>query len=205
MKNIFEENKVDWTTVDEYQKEATLSGFCMAMAECDKLLNYILTAQGYRGQTIYEKIRSSRDRYSDLEGLAQALETKENIFMEYDKSVSKQDVEMAIKQYKQAILDLTEKEIPDIGVWGRFRAWVDYHFLFKPGTFRRTVFWVLGIVLVILILDNTEIGKSIVSFFAKLLYSSFSFLTILGLVIVLGVLAVIGLTIYIERSKRKKP
>jgi len=80
MKDLFEENKIDWTTIDDYQNEGTLSGLCMALAECDKLLNYILNSQNYQGRTIYEKISQARARFSDLNSLAKALEIKEDIF-----------------------------------------------------------------------------------------------------------------------------
>ena len=108
MKDFFEENKIDWTTIKEYEGEGTLSSLCMALAESDKLLNYILNAQGYRGVTIFEKIHEAKARFSNLENLAKALEVKENIFELYDKEVSKDDIKRAVKYYQEAIVDLVE-------------------------------------------------------------------------------------------------
>ena len=87
MKDFFEETAIDWTTIKDYQGEGTLSGLCMALAESDKLLDYILKNQHYRGKNIYGRIREAKSRFSNLNQLATALETKESIFEQYNKEV----------------------------------------------------------------------------------------------------------------------
>ena len=202
MKDFFEENKIDWTTIDEYQKEGTLAGLCMALAESDKLLNYILTNQNYRGENIYEKIRDAKNRFTDLNNLAKALEIKENIFSEYEKEISKEDIKTALKHYRQAITDLVEVDKPDIGLLARMNSWFNYYFVYQPGVFRKIAIWFLAIILSLIILDTTHPGQKLVSFLAGLFFKAANWLIIGGIFFRALVIIVIGTIIYFEKRNK---
>jgi len=203
MKDLFEENKIDWATIDDYQNEGTLSGLCMALAECDKLLNYILNSQNYQGRTIFEKISQARARFSDLNNLAKALEIKEDIFAEYDKEVSKDDIKKAIKYYRQAILDLAETNRPDLGLGEKIKSWLNYYLTYHPGFFRKLLGWVIGGILLIIILDITHPGQSLVKFFANLFYRTGSWLVTVGIFAGALIIIVLGVIIYLEKRKKQ--
>jgi len=203
MKDLFEENKIDWTTIDDYQNEGTLSGLCMALAECDKLLNYILNSQNYQGRTIYEKISQARARFSDLNSLAKALEIKEDIFAEYDKEVSKDDIKKALKYYRQAILDLAETNRPDLGFSDKIKSWVNFHLTYHPGFFKKLFSWVIGGILIIIILDITHPGQTLVRFFASLFYRVGGWLITVGIFVGALIVVVLGVIIYLEKRKGK--
>ncbi len=202
MKDLFEETTIDWTTIKDYQGEGTLSGLCMALAESDKLLDYILKNQHYRGKNIYERIREAKSRFSDLNQLATALETKESIFEQYNKEVSKEDIRKAIKYYRQAILDLTESDKPDVGLGGKISSWFSYYFLFKPGVFKRVVFWFVFAVLLLFIFDITNPGQRLVHFFTNLVGAASGWLVTLGIFFGVLIIIVIGVIIYFEKRKK---
>ena len=202
MKDFFEETTIDWTTIKDYEGEGTLAGLCMALAESDKLLDYILKNQHYRGKNIYERIREAKSRFSDLNQLAAALETKESIFEQYNKEVSKEDIRKAIKFYRQAILDLTESERPDVGLASRISAWFNYYFLFKPGFFKRVVFWFVFAVLLLFIFDITNPGQRLVRIFTNLVGAASGWLITLGIFFGALIIIVIGVIIYFERKKK---
>lgn len=202
MKDLFEETTIDWTTIKDYQEEGTLSGLCMALAESDKLLDYILKNQHYRGKNIYERIREAKSRFSDLNQLATALETKESIFEQYNKEVSKEDIRKAIKYYRQAILDLTESDKPDVGLGGKISSWFSYYFLFKPGVFKRLVFWFVFAVLLLFIFDITNPGQRLVHFFTNLVGAASGWLVTLGIFFGVLIIIVIGVIIYFEKRKK---
>jgi hypothetical protein len=204
MKDLFEENKIDWQTIDEYEKEGNFASLCMALAESDKLLNYILVTQGYRGDNIFEKIREAKNRFTDLHGLASGLEIKESIFEEYDKEVSKDDVEKAIKHYKQAIKDLSENDQPDTGLLEKINAWIDFHFIYNRGFFRRLIIWFVSIIFSLIVLDTTHPGQALAHFFVNLVFKVSNFLVIFGIAVGALFLIIIGFVIYFEKRKKKK-
>jgi len=204
MKDFFEENKIDWSTIEEYEGERTLSGFCMALAECDKLLNYILTAQGYKGDTVFKKIHQAKTRFSDLSHLAFAMEIKENIFNDYEKEVSKDDIKTAIKYYRQAVKDLAESSQPDIGFMARIKAWYDYYLVYNPEGLKKSIIYFLVGVVILILLDTTNPGMAIVGFLVDLFSKIGKWLIILGIAVgVFLVLSVVVVIVYEKKNKGK--
>ena len=203
MKDFFDENVIDWRTIDDYQNEGTLAGLCMGLAESDKLLNYILTQQHYLGKNVYEKIHEAKGRFSDLKNLARALEVKESIFVEYDQEVSKEDIKMALKYYREAILDLTENKKPDSGAFERISSWINYNFIFHSGRFRKVVISFLVAIFLLIILDVTHPGQAIVHFLTSLLFKAGNWFLVAGVFVVGIVIIVLGVIIYFEKKNRK--
>jgi len=203
MKDFFEENKIDWTTIDEYLKEGTLAALCMALAECHKLLNYILTSQGYRGDSIYEKIHEAKNRFTNLNNLAKGMEIRESIFEEYDKEISKEEIRNAIKFYQEAIKDLAESDMPDVGLVGKIRAWFVFHFLYNRRFFRKLAVWFLVVVLLLIILDATHPGQVIVHYLATLFFKISNFLIITSIAVGVLILIIVGVIFYFEARRKK--
>ena len=71
---------IDWSTINNYKKEGSIPGLCMALAESHKLLDYFLDKKAYPGRNIYEKVKAAKDTFSDLVGLANAMDTAEALF-----------------------------------------------------------------------------------------------------------------------------
>lgn len=196
-----EKSVIDWTPIDQYQKEGTKSGLGMALVECDKLLNHLLHLKGYKGKTIYERIASAKDAIHDLGGLAYALEIKENLLSEFDKEVSEKELRRAIEKYKETIQDVEQSQIPEVGLVDLAKRNLDYYFIGKPDRFRRFVLWFLTIIIGVIVLDNTHIGQQIVHFIAGLFQGAISWLFVVGIII--GIVILLSL-IFLAIGKKRK-
>jgi ABC-type multidrug transport system permease subunit len=205
VKEFYDDSEIiDWSTIEEYENEGTNAGHLMALAECDKLLNYLLQQQSYRGKTIFERIKNAKDRFSDLSGLASAMEIKENVFSEYDKQVTIKEVEQAVSQYKTAIKDIASGEPVDLGFVDKIKSYLEYQFLEKPGTIRRIILWFFGFVFLIILLDTTHFGQGLVHVLARFFSSIFSWLISVVLVLVGVAILVILTIVFLERRKKQR-
>lgn len=192
---------IDWSTINNYKKEGSISGLCMALAESHKLLDYFLDKKSYGGSTIYEKVKMAKDIFSDINGLAKAMEVWEDVFSVYDKELAAKDVREAIDQYHQAITDIAESEVYSISLLDRMRSSINYYLVSQPDKFRKIVVWFLLTVILIMVLDNTHIGQTIMSGLVAIINFLFGGLLIAGLIILGIILIVGGVMIYRDRRK----
>jgi len=196
-----EKSIIDWTPIDQYLKEGTKAGLSMALVECDKLLNHLLHLKGYKGKNVYQRIASAKDAINDLGGLAYALEIKENLLHEFDKDVSEKELRRAIEKYRETIIDIERSQIPEAGLVDLIKRNLDYYFIGKPDRFRRFVLWFLGIVISVIILDNTHIGQKFVHFVASIFGGVISWLFVLGIFV--GIVVLFSLVFLAIGKKRK--
>ncbi len=196
-----EKSIIDWTPVDQYLKEGTKAGLSMALVECDKLLNHLLHLKGYKGKNVYQRIASAKDAINDLGGLAYALEIKENLLYEFDKDVGEKEIRRAIEKYRETIIDIERSQIPEAGLIDLIKRNLDYYFIGKPDRFRRFVLWFLGVVIAVIVLDNTHIGQKFVHFIASIFGGAISWLFVLGILV--GMIVLFSLVFLAIGKKRK--
>lgn len=195
---------IDWSIIKNYQEEGTISGMLMAMLESDKLLNFMLSDMGYPGPTIYHKIKSAREKFTNLSGLMKALEIKEKIFTRYEEKVSTRDVELSIKEYKKAIIDLSSSsDVAPPGFWTKFKSYVDYHYLSQPKNLRNLFIYFLSFVILVLVLDNTHFGQSVIHAVASFFSRFISALIVVVLIILVIFVAIVGFISFLERRNRE--
>ena len=201
----FSKNTIDWTVVDEYISEDSISGLALALCECSKMISYLLNAQGYKGKNIYEKIAQARDRFSDLAGLASALELKEKIIDEYDFHPDKKILQDAIQKCRKAINDLVETEILQMGSWDKAKSTINYYTVFQKEFFKRFLIWFFVISIFIILVDLTNPGKIIVNIFSQIIFKVFSWTLILGFFgVIFLVIIYLIIKFFLKRSRKKK-
>ena len=205
MGKFFEEkNKdiVDWTTIKEYREEGTTAGFCMALSEAHKLLDFMLSDQGYQGDTIHRKIKESRERFTELKKLIDGLEIWEKVFNRYDEKVTIREVEKAISAYQQAIFDLSsDTDYAPLTVIDRLKSWVDLHLISKPENRRRLIIYFLLIIISVLVLDNTHFGQKFIHWLAGLLSGIAIWAIGIAVGLIVIILAISGLISSMEERK----
>ncbi len=172
MPRFFEDKKretIDWSTIKEYREEGTVSGICMALAEVHKLLDVMLSDQGYQGDDILPKIKAARERFTDLKALLDGLEVWQKVFKEYDKKVVLREAEEAISAYEKAIYDLSsETDFAPPTLLDRLKSWLDIQLIARPVQRRRAIAYFLAIVILVLTLDNTHFGQRFINWLAGL-------------------------------------
>jgi hypothetical protein len=201
VRDFFAENKIDWGLVERFEKEANLSGYAMALAECDKLMNFLLVQEGFGGINTSDRVKNARDRFANVNELFGAIETKANVFEKYDRGVSIQELKDSIKIYKESINDLVQGQIKESSTWEKFVSYVQVTYLNKPQTGVNFLLSLSSLVILVLVLDSTHFGRSFVQLLAQI------FRSVLPLAIIILILAGILLALVIAGlfySTRKK-
>jgi hypothetical protein len=90
----------------ETQATSGPAGLKQAVGEADKLLDYVMKARGYSGQTMAERLKRAQSSLSDREAVWQAHKLRNAIAHEvgYDLVVSQ--ARHALEGFKQALKDL---------------------------------------------------------------------------------------------------
>ncbi|MCX6811133.1 MAG: hypothetical protein NT039_00345 [Candidatus Berkelbacteria bacterium] len=193
---------IDWSVIKTYQEEGTISGLLMALLESDKLLNFMLADMGYPGPTIYHKIKSAKERFTNLPGLMKALEIKERVFSRYEEKVTAREVELAVKEYKQAIIDLSSNsDVSPPSLWERMKAYIDYNYVSQPKNLKNLIIYFLIFFIVIFVLDGTHLGQAIIHSIASYFARFISIIIVIALIILALFITVIGFVVFLERRK----
>jgi len=191
-----------WRRVEEYLAEGGVSGLIAALIEADKLLDYHLSEKGYPGENLEEKIHLAGVKFSHLSGLLEARKIRNEILEKVHHKITTLDLEEALAFYKQALLDLALDEEYKIPFFERLFIYLQYWWPKKKKTLKRSFLLLITSVAVIWLLANTSFGQGLVDLVIGLVNLIFSWVFAV-LLLVLGVIAVIGLTIfYFEKKKR---
>jgi hypothetical protein len=82
------------------------SGVKNGLIEADKILDYVLQAKGFNGETMIDRMRLAQDRFSNKEAVWQAHKLRNQIAHEIDKDLVVSQVKKSINDLGQAIKDL---------------------------------------------------------------------------------------------------
>lgn len=98
--------KTKWEEISALMEMGKPSGFKTAVLEADKLLNYVMGALGAEGETIAERLRSFRDKFSDYSGVWQAHILRNKIVHELGHEVFIHEAREAISKFERGLKDL---------------------------------------------------------------------------------------------------
>lgn len=94
-----------WSVIKELPAQGG-NGLRQAILEADKLLDYVLQGQGYRGDTMAERMRSAGSRFSRRNGVWSAHKLRNAVAHEIEFDLVPSQVKSALADYERAIKDL---------------------------------------------------------------------------------------------------
>lgn len=195
---------IDWSVIKTYQEEGTISGLLMALLESDKLLNFMLSDMGYPGPSIYHKIKSAKERFTNLSGLMKALEIKERVFSRYEEKVTAREVELSIKEYKQAIIDLSSNsDVSPPSLWERMKAHIDYNYVSQPKNLKNLIIYFLVFFILVFVLDGTHLGQTIIHSISSYLAKFIGIVVVIALIVLALFIAIVGFIVFLEKRKEE--
>ncbi len=201
MRDFFAENVVDWKIVEKFEREGTISGYCMALAECDKLLNFLLKQEGYSGIRTSDKVKKARDRFANPEDLFRAIEIKANVFEKYEEAVSVQDLKDAIRIYKDSVNDFIQGQVKESTTWEKFISFLQFYFLSRPGFLTNFFLGFLSLIILVLVLDSTHFGQNFIHFLANVFRAILPIVIII--VIILSILLVLTVLVLLYSGQQR--
>lgn len=82
------------------------TGRHLAVMNADKLLDRAMKELGFRGDTMGERLKNGRPRFSDINGVWEAHKLRNRIAHEHDVHISYEQAERAITQLRRGLRDL---------------------------------------------------------------------------------------------------
>lgn len=201
-KDIFEQEEIiDWSVIENYEKEDTIASWSMALAELVKLLHFLLEDQGYLGHSLEEKVKKAKVRFTDIKGLKSSLGIYQKVFKEYGEAVTLLDLKEAVNNLKKAVKDLTaESDFSPPTLLERIKSNCDYYFSDRERFYRWALFFLSGLV-VLFVLDSTHFGQRFISTLAAFFYSILSWLILTGVIIGALLILALGTIFFLGRGK----
>lgn len=77
-----------------------------AIVEADKLLDYVLKARGYEGETMGERLKSAGRDLSFVDDVWEAHKLRNKLVHETEYEADRRLIDRSIKQFRQALKDL---------------------------------------------------------------------------------------------------
>ena len=100
-----EEIRPRWDLIVSTSKTGA-SGLKNSVLEADKLLDYVLKKQGYRGETMAERLKKAQSQLSDRNGTWRAHKLRNTIAHEVGFDLVPSQVNEALRDYEKALKDL---------------------------------------------------------------------------------------------------
>lgn len=97
-----------WTEIAHMQGQGGM-GLKNALMEADKLLDYVMQAQGFTGENMGERLKRHGDRFSDLNGVWAAHKLRNQVAHDVHVDIVKPQVVNAIAALGRGISDLGVK------------------------------------------------------------------------------------------------
>ena len=201
MRDFFAENVVDWKIVEKFESEGTISGYAMALAECDKLLNFLLEQEGYAGVRTIDKVKKALDRFANPQDLLRAIEIKANVFEKYEEAISIQELKDAIRIYRESVNDFVQGQVKESTTWEKFISYLQFNFLSRPGYLVNFLIGFLSLIILVLVLDSTHFGQNFIHALANIFKTILPILIII--LIIFGTLLVLTILVLLYSGKKR--
>lgn len=97
---------VQWHAVEQKIEKGGPTNLQQAVVEADKLVDHCLKQLGVPGESMGERLRHSKERFRDYDGLWKAHKVRNQVVHESKKELLSFEAKQAIGRFKQALTDL---------------------------------------------------------------------------------------------------
>ncbi len=101
-----EKYRVRWLTIEQSLLRDNEASYHLAVMNADKLLDHALRDRGVKGQTMGDRMKFAKDRWSNRNALWTAHKLRNRIAHEPDVRVKYDEARYALAAFKQALKDL---------------------------------------------------------------------------------------------------
>jgi len=162
------ENRINlnWSAVEKALAEGTFSGYKIGILETEKLFADFLDGKKVPGRSIDNKIKYVANFLSRSEQLEYAREIYKKIVEQPHFEISREETKQVIQGYWQAMLDLAEA-LQILSAWQKMNLRFRYFYSQIIRQVKIVGAGLAGLILLILFLYDTAIGKKIASSLGK--------------------------------------
>jgi len=101
-----EHYRIKYLAIENQLKKDETSSHHLSVLNADKLVDQALRDSGIRGETMGERLKSSVNKFSDINGLWNAHKLRNRIAHEPDAAVTYDEARYALASFKKALKDL---------------------------------------------------------------------------------------------------
>lgn len=101
-----EKYRSKWLAIEQQFKRDEVSSYHLAVLNADKLLDSALRDRGVKGETMGERMKNAKDRWSNANAVWAAHKLRNQIAHESDVQVRYEDARRALAAFKQALKDM---------------------------------------------------------------------------------------------------
>lgn len=101
-----EKYRLRWLKIEQQLKRDEVTSYHITVLEADKLLDLALRERGVKGETMGERMKNTKDTWSNRNAIWTAHKLRNQIAHESDVVVSYEDVRRALAGFKQGLKDL---------------------------------------------------------------------------------------------------
>ncbi len=98
--------RLKWMSIERQLKKDEPSSYHLTVLDADKLLDQALKDRGAPGETLGERMKNSKELFSDRNGIWSAHKLRNAIAHESDVKVSYSQARQALSQFKKALKDV---------------------------------------------------------------------------------------------------
>ena len=95
-----------WLSIEQQLKQNESSSFSLCVLNADKLLDQAMRERGVKGETMGERMKASKDIWSNANAVWGAHKLRNQIAHDTDVRVSYDDARKALAGFKQALRDM---------------------------------------------------------------------------------------------------
>lgn len=189
-----------WTEVEKSLSERTSSGLKMAILEAHKVLYATLESKGYPGKKIEDKLYWAGYSLREKNGLAEALEKRDDILDKFEYRLSDLEAEELIKKYKHVIDEVVKA--PKFSLKDRLKMITETQLSPKSVLLWRNLGIFIGFFVAIKLLDKTEVGMSISKWLSGVADFVISWQFLLLVMVIIGL--IYALNVYLSNKSKVK-
>ncbi|MDP4000002.1 MAG: hypothetical protein Q8Q11_01020 [bacterium] len=189
---------IDWTSVEEAEKENTASAHKLAVLEAAKLFEGRMSEEHIPGHTPAERLEAVKLHLTRPADVTKAYAFVERLRHGSTGALTKSRAKDYLQAFRQGVADLNDltRQRDSFGAqvklyWGLVRA--------RQRWLVRALIGLGGFFLLVLFLDGTGFGRAIVGGVVSIVHGFFSWIAILLVSLAAVLLAVIGTAVYLDR------
>ncbi|MDP9212036.1 MAG: hypothetical protein M3N59_02055 [bacterium] len=189
---------IDWTSVEEAEKENTVTGYKLALLEAAKLFEDRMEDEHIPGKTPAERLEAVKLHLTRPADVTKAYAYAHRLRHGTTGALTKERAKGYLQSFRQAVADLNDltRQRDSFGAqvklyWGLVRA--------RQRWLLRGLVGLGGFFLLVLFLADTAPGQALVEGTVALVHGFFSWIAALLIGLALVVLAVLGTAVYLDR------
>jgi uncharacterized integral membrane protein len=198
-----EKTDLSWEPVERYLSEKTMAGNSLAIIETEKIFTKVLEKLNFPGKTTDQKVRGLKRVISNFDELLQARKIYQGLISDVGFSLEKLDVKSILTSYYKAIEDITRFYKDKKDPLKKIKIYFNVYFPRPKKTLKKAILGFILFFFTVFLLDSTNFGKAIVSFFVSIAHFIFSWVLFTVLIIGGVIIIVLGSIFYFESRKKK--